>query len=151
MRLCLLGGRLIDSFAAVPVHLQRAGREQAGEPTEPRNLCPPPVCLSARLHGQGRGLAELRDAVRAELALPHPDRPGSLPAGTPARLAAVASAVVVFAGLTAIAGATDVFESVERGGWRWLGGALAFAVWLALDAPDTTALTPTARGVGTGG
>ncbi|MFQ1002378.1 phosphatase PAP2 family protein [Modestobacter sp. SSW1-42] len=82
----------------------------------------------SRLHEQGSGLSELRAAVRAELGLPHPDRPGALPAGTPARLAVTGSAVVVFVGLTVIAGATGVLESVERGGWRWLGGALAFAV-----------------------
>ncbi|GAA4753875.1 hypothetical protein GCM10023328_41520 [Modestobacter marinus] len=81
-----------------------------------------------QLHRRGTGLAELRAAVRAELDLPHPDRPGTLVAGTPARLAAIGSAVVVFVGLTLIAGPTGVFESVERGGWRWLGGALAFAV-----------------------
>ncbi|MCZ2839139.1 phosphatase PAP2 family protein [Modestobacter sp. VKM Ac-2985] len=81
-----------------------------------------------RLHRQGTGLAELRAAVRSHLGLPDPDRPGALRVSAPARLAAVGSAVVVFVGLTAIAGPTGVFESVERGGWRWLGGALAFAL-----------------------
>jgi uncharacterized membrane protein YbhN (UPF0104 family) len=60
--------------------------------------------------------------------LPHPGRPGISPVGTPARLAAVGSAVVVFTGLPAVAGAAGVLGSVEAGGWRWLGGALAFAV-----------------------
>jgi len=82
----------------------------------------------ARLHRQGTGPAGLRAAVRAELALPHPDRPGALAAGTPARLAAIASAVVVFAGLLLVAGPAYVAESLERDGWRWLGGAVAFAV-----------------------
>ncbi|MCZ2849775.1 phosphatase PAP2 family protein [Modestobacter sp. VKM Ac-2978] len=91
-----------------------------------------PLSLSAatrtQLRRRGTGLTELRARVRAELGLPDPDRPGALRVGAPARSAAVGAAIVVFAGLIAIAGPTGVFESVERGGWRWLGGALAFAL-----------------------
>ena len=81
-----------------------------------------------QLRRQGTGLVELRQRVGAELGLPDPARPGVLHAGTPARLAAVASGLVVFVGPAVVTGPAGVFESVERGGWRWLGGALAFAV-----------------------
>jgi undecaprenyl-diphosphatase len=91
-----------------------------------------PLSLSAAtragLHGTPSRLPGLRAEVRRQLALPDPDRPGLLRPGPLARAAAVASAAVVFVGLTVIAGAAGVFESVEQGGWRWLGGALAFAV-----------------------
>jgi len=80
----------------------------------------------ATLRGRDTRLAELRTQVRAELGLPQPDRPGTLRAGLAGRLAAASSAVVLFAGLSVVAGA-GVFESVERDGWRWLGAAVVFA------------------------
>jgi undecaprenyl-diphosphatase len=91
-----------------------------------------PMSLSAatrrELRERGTGLAELRERVREQLGLPDPERPGGLQPGIGAQLAAIASALVVFIGLTIISGASDVLSSVENGGWRWLGGALAFAV-----------------------
>ncbi|WP_369131194.1 phosphatase PAP2 family protein [Modestobacter roseus] len=91
-----------------------------------------PLSLSAANRGVLRAdperLPRLRAEVRRQLGLPHPDRPGAVRTGPWARAAAVASAGVVFSGLTVVAGGAGILESVERGGWRWLGGALLFAV-----------------------
>ncbi|SHN89047.1 undecaprenyl-diphosphatase, partial [Geodermatophilus obscurus] len=73
-------------------------------------------------------LGLLRRAVRRRLDLPDPDRPEFGPPGIAARLAVAAGAGLVLVGVPLLAGATAFAGSVERGGWRWLGAALALAV-----------------------
>ncbi|WP_409329846.1 phosphatase PAP2 family protein [Trujillonella humicola] len=89
-----------------------------------------PLTLAAetrhRLAGRPQVLAELRAAVRARLGLPDPDLPAWPPAGRPAVAAAAAGVVVVLAGFLVLAG-TAVLDTLERGGWRWLGGAVLLA------------------------
>jgi undecaprenyl-diphosphatase len=77
-------------------------------------------------------LGLLRAAVRAELGLPDPDRPEFPPAGWVARLAVVTGSALALVGLPLLAGVSSLTETVENGGWRWLGAAVV--------------LTPLARG-----
>ncbi|SHN89027.1 undecaprenyl-diphosphatase, partial [Geodermatophilus obscurus] len=81
----------------------------------------------------------LRGAIRRRLDLPDPDRPEYGPPGTAARLAVAAGSALVLVGVPLLAGATALLESVEHGGWRWLGAALALAV-LARAATAAAAL-----------
>ena len=73
-------------------------------------------------------LSALRREVRRRLGVPDPRRPEYGPPGVPARLAVAAGAVLVLVGVPLLAGATAVVDSVEVGGWRWLGAALTLAV-----------------------
>jgi glycosyltransferase 2 family protein len=66
--------------------------------------------------------------VRRSLRIPDPNRPEFGPPGLPARLAVAAGVALVLVGMPLLAGAGEVLQSVEVGGWRWLGGALALAV-----------------------
>ena len=81
----------------------------------------------------------MRRTVRHRLDLPDPDRPEFGPPGIAAWLAVAAGAGLVLVGVPLLAGATAFVESVERGGWRWLGAALALAV-LARAATAAAAL-----------
>src|SRR4051794_30212749 len=72
-------------------------------------------------------LSALRREVRRRLGLPDPRRPEFAPPGLVARLAVGAGAALVLIGVPLLAGAGAVLGSVEVGGWRWLGGALALA------------------------
>jgi undecaprenyl-diphosphatase len=81
----------------------------------------------ARVRERPTGLAELHDRLRAELGLPHPDRPEFPPAGRAARLAVGAGSLMILVGLPVLAGG-GVLETLEHDGWRWLGGALVLAV-----------------------
>ncbi|MGY1802362.1 phosphatase PAP2 family protein [Blastococcus sp. SYSU D00922] len=89
-------------------------------------------------------LRALRREVRRRLQLPDPSRPEFGPPGPVARLAVGAGVVLVLVGMPLLAGATAVAESVEVGGWRWLGGALALAV-LARAATAASALLTVRR------
>ena len=60
--------------------------------------------------------------------LPDPRRPRSAPPGVWARLAVGAGAALVLIGMPLLADANDVLRTVEVGGWRWLGGALALTI-----------------------
>jgi undecaprenyl-diphosphatase len=60
-----------------------------------------------------------------------------------------AGAAAVLVGVPLLAGATDVVESVEVGGWRWLGGALALAL-LARSALATAAMLTVDRRIAVG-
>ncbi|WP_139228827.1 phosphatase PAP2 family protein [Blastococcus tunisiensis] len=73
-------------------------------------------------------LRALRREVRRRLQLPDPDRPEFGPPGAVARTAVGTGVVLVLVGMPLLAGASAVLGSVEEGGWRWLGGALALAV-----------------------
>jgi undecaprenyl-diphosphatase len=87
-------------------------------------------------------LGALRREVRDALDLAHVDRPSVSPAGPVARVLVAVGAAAVIVGVPMLAGATAVVASVETGGWRWLGGALAIAVLarttMALAAMATT-------------
>ncbi len=102
-----------------------------------------PLALSAVTRAEIRedrsGLDRLRGAIRRRLALPDPDRPEFGRPGLAARLTVAAGSVLVLVGVPLLAGATAFVESVERGGWRWLGAALALAV-LARAATAAAAL-----------
>ncbi|MFW3168598.1 phosphatase PAP2 family protein [Geodermatophilus sp. CPCC 206100] len=89
-------------------------------------------------------LAALRRALRARLGLPDPDRPEFGPPGPLARLAVGAGSALVLVGVPVLAGATEFFDVLEDGGWRWLGAALAFAV-LARAANAAAALMTVER------
>ncbi|MGY1616178.1 phosphatase PAP2 family protein [Geodermatophilus sp. SYSU D00691] len=82
----------------------------------------------AGLAGHDDRLGELRQEVRARVGMPDPDRPAFPPPGLPARLAAAAGTLAVLVGVPVLGDATAVVESVEVGGWRWLGAGLALAV-----------------------
>lgn len=81
----------------------------------------------------------LREAIRRRLDLPDPDRPEYGPPPAVARLAVAAGSALVLVGVPLLAGAAALLESVERGGWRWLGAALAL-VLLARAATAAAAL-----------
>lgn len=89
-----------------------------------------PLTLSAETRGllQGRPerLTALRAAVRARLELPDPDRP-AWPRPGPMAVAAVAAGSAVVLGVLLVESGTAVLETIESGGWRWLGGAVVFA------------------------
>jgi undecaprenyl-diphosphatase len=89
-------------------------------------------------------LPELRREIRARVGLPDLDRPPFPPPGIAARIAAAAGVVVVLVGVPVLGGATNVVESVEVGGWRWLGAAFALAV-LARAAAAAAALATVDR------
>lgn len=89
-------------------------------------------------------LRALRHEIRRSLQLPDPGRPEFGPPGPVARLAVAAGVALVLVGVPLLAGATEVLESVEVGGWRWLGGALALAV-LARAAMAASALLTVGR------
>ncbi|MGY1739583.1 MULTISPECIES: phosphatase PAP2 family protein [unclassified Blastococcus] len=89
-----------------------------------------PLTLSAetrlRLRAESGRLPALRAAVRARLDLPDPARPAWPAPGRAAVAAAAAGTAVVLVGLLVQAG-TAVLDTVEDGGWRWLGGAVVLA------------------------
>lgn len=89
-------------------------------------------------------LRALRREIRRRLQLPDPSRPEFGPPGLLARLAVGAGAALVLIGVPLLAGATAVLDSVEVGGWRWLGGAVALAV-LARAAMAASALLAVRR------
>jgi len=102
-----------------------------------------PMSLSAvtraRIRKDRARLDLLRDTIRRRLDLPDPDRPEYGPPGAAARLAVAAGSALVLVGVPLLAGAPALLESVERGGWRWLGAALALVV-LARAATAAAAL-----------
>jgi membrane-associated phospholipid phosphatase/uncharacterized membrane protein YbhN (UPF0104 family) len=107
-----------------------------------------PLTLSAATREGMRArpgrLRALRREIRRRLQLPDPSRPEFGPPGLVARLAVAAGVVLVLVGVPLLAGAGAVVESVEVGGWRWLGGALALAV-LARAAMSASALLTVER------
>ncbi len=102
-----------------------------------------PLTLSAATREGERGqpgrLSGLRRELRRQLNLPDPTRPQFGPASVAARAAVGAGVALILAGVPFLGGATDVIESVEVGGWRWLGGALALVI-LARAAMAAAAL-----------
>jgi len=102
-----------------------------------------PLTLSAatRAGMQARPgrLRALRREIRRRLRIPDPYRPEFGPPGVLARAAVAAGVVLVLVGVPLLAGVGEVVESVEVGGWRWLGGALALAL-LARAAVAASAL-----------
>lgn len=119
--------------ADVPALVAAAVRQLGADPV--RRALPglAPLSLArdtrAQLNGrQDSGLAELRREVRDQLGLPRAGATGVVAAGRSARLAVLASGLIVLVGLPVIAGPGAVLDAVEEGGWRWLGGALAYAV-----------------------
>jgi undecaprenyl-diphosphatase len=91
-----------------------------------------------------RRLAPLRHEVRRVLDLPDLDRPQAAAAPVTARILVALGAAVAIIGIPLLAGATAVVESVEAGGWRWLGGALVLAV-LARSATALAAMATVER------
>jgi undecaprenyl-diphosphatase len=89
-------------------------------------------------------LSALRREVRRRLELPDPRRPEFPPSGALAHLLVGLGAVAVLVGLPLIAGANAVLDSVEVGGWRWLGGAVVLA-FLARAATAAAVLVPVGR------
>jgi undecaprenyl-diphosphatase len=112
-----------------------------------------PLSLSSVTRGEVRDdrarLHPLRAAVRRRLGLPDPRRPEFGRPGTGARLAVAGGAVLVLVGVPLLAGATAFLDSVERGGWRWLGAALALAV-VARGANAAAALMTVERRLAVG-
>ncbi|MGY1704822.1 phosphatase PAP2 family protein [Geodermatophilus sp. SYSU D00697] len=102
-----------------------------------------PLSLSSATRAQVREdrsrLESLRTAVRRRLDLPDPERPEFGPPGVGARVAVATGAGLVLVGVPLLAGTTPLLESVEHGGWRWLGAALTLAV-LARAAHAAAAL-----------
>ncbi|MGR6964462.1 phosphatase PAP2 family protein [Geodermatophilus sp. URMC 61] len=84
-------------------------------------------------------LESLRGVIRRRLDLPDPSRPEYGPPPAAARLAVAAGSALVLVGVPLLAGVPTLLDSVERGGWRWLGAALALAV-LARAATAAAAL-----------
>ncbi|WP_116451636.1 phosphatase PAP2 family protein [Blastococcus litoris] len=91
-----------------------------------------PLTLSAATRAGERArpgrLSAVRREVRRRLELPDPWRPQFAPAGVAARTAVGAGVLLVLVGVPLLGGAADVLESVEVGGWRWLGGAALLVV-----------------------
>lgn len=102
-----------------------------------------PMGLSAAtragIRADGPRLELLRGTIRRRLDLPDPDRPEYGPPPATARLAVAAGSALVLVGVPLLAGAAALLESVEHGGWRWLGAALTLAV-LARAATAAAAL-----------
>jgi undecaprenyl-diphosphatase len=94
-------------------------------------------------------LSALRREVRRVLDLPDPRRPEVAAASPVAWLLVGLGAVVAIVGVPMLAGATAVIDSVEVGGWRWLGGAVALAV-LARTAMALAAMATTERRLAVG-
>jgi undecaprenyl-diphosphatase len=107
-----------------------------------------PLSLSSTTRAEVREdrtrLSLLRRAVRRRLDLPDPRRPEYGAPGIPARLAVAAGSGLVLVGVPLLAGATAFVDSVERGGWRWLGAAVALGV-LARASHAAAALLTVAR------
>ena len=94
-------------------------------------------------------LSALRREVRRRLELPDPRRPEFGPPGLLARLAVGAGAALVLVGVPLLAGAGEVLDAVEVGGWRWLGGAVALA-FLARAASAAAAMVTVERRLSVG-
>ena len=104
-----------------------------------------PLSRSAMTRAEERAdpgrLSALRREVRRRLELPDPRRPEFPPSGAIAHLLVGLGAASVLVGLPLIAGANAVLQSVEVGGWRWLGGAVVLA-FLARAATAAAVLVP---------
>jgi undecaprenyl-diphosphatase len=95
----------------------------------------------AGVRAQRGRLSALRREVRRRLELPDPRRPEFGPPGVVARLAVAAGIGLVLIGVPLLAGATAVLDSVEVGGWRWLGAALVMAVLARMAMAAAALLT----------
>ena len=107
-----------------------------------------PLPLSAVTRSEERAapgrLSALRREVRRRLDLPDPARPEFPPAGPVAYALVGLGAAAVLVGVPLLAGASAVLQSVEAGGWRWLGGAVVLA-FLARAATAAAWLVPVDR------
>ncbi|MGY1753373.1 phosphatase PAP2 family protein [Blastococcus sp. SYSU D01042] len=103
-----------------------------------------PLTLSAetreRLRDQPDRLTALRAAVRTRLGLPDPGRPAWPRPGT-AAVAAVAAGSAAVLGLLLVESGGAVLETIERGGWRWLGGAAVLAGFARVAAAASALAT----------
>ncbi|RFU20447.1 phosphatase PAP2 family protein [Geodermatophilus marinus] len=149
-----LAGDVAELMASVAVRLDPAvvagtaiaglGREAVGAAL-PRLA---PLALTSATRAELRGhrdrLDRLRDEVRRRLDLPDPDRPEFGPPGVAARLAVAAGSALALVAVPLLGGAAPLLESVEHGGWRWVGAALALAV-LARAATAAAALLTVER------
>ncbi len=111
-----------------------------------------PLTLSAETRGRVRAhperLPALADAVRARLGLPDPDRP-AWPRAPKVAVALVAAGSAIALGLLLVQSGTAVLDTIERGGWRWLGGAVVLA-GLARVATAAASLTTVDRRLAVG-
>ena len=111
-----------------------------------------PLTLSAetrdRLRDQPQRLASLRAAVRVVLGLPDPTRP-AWPRPPWVAVAAVAAGSALVLGMLLAQSGTAVLETIEHGGWRWLGGAVLLA-GLARVAIAAAALATVDRRIAVG-
>jgi len=82
----------------------------------------------AGVREQRGALSGLRRDIRRRLDLPDPRRPQFGPAGVWARVVVAAGTALILIGMPLLAGASAVLQSLEDGGWRWLGGAIALAI-----------------------
>jgi uncharacterized membrane protein YbhN (UPF0104 family) len=107
-----------------------------------------PLTLSAVTRSEERAapgrLSALRKEVRRRLDVPDPSRPEFPPSGVLAHLLVGLGAALILVGVPLLAGASAVLQSVEVGGWRWLGGAVVLA-FLARAATAAAWLVPVGR------
>ncbi|MCF6746654.1 phosphatase PAP2 family protein [Blastococcus sp. KM273128] len=140
---------LVEPGPVVGTALDRLGRDAVAAALPalaPLSLSSPTRAL---LRSRPERLAALRAEVRARLGLPDPDRPEFAPAGWPARAAVTVGSIGVLVGVPLLAGAGPMAEAVGRGGWRWLGAAVALAV-LARTAMAAGALLTVERRIALG-
>ncbi|RBY87728.1 phosphatase PAP2 family protein [Blastococcus sp. TF02A-30] len=132
---------LLEPDAVVRSAVDRLGAE-AVEAALP-GLAPLSLAAVTRaaLRERPHRLHLLRRELRRQLGLPDPDRPEFPPPGLPARLAVAAGSLLALVGVPLLAGAGPLAESIEHGGWRWLGGALALAVLARVGVAAAALLT----------
>ena len=104
-----------------------------------------PLTRSAATRAEERSssgrLSALRRELRRRLELPDPSRPEFAPAGPLAYGLVGLGVASILVGLPLVSGANAVLQSVEVGGWRWLGGAVVLA-FLARTAIAAACLLP---------
>jgi membrane-associated phospholipid phosphatase/uncharacterized membrane protein YbhN (UPF0104 family) len=118
----------LEAHTVVESAVAGLGRDAVGSALP--GLAPLSLSLATRTGARDRRtlLSELRHEVRRVLDLPDPERREVAPAPIPARMLVALGAATAIVGIPLLAGAGDVLESVEVGGWRYLGGAVALAV-----------------------
>ncbi|TKJ31389.1 hypothetical protein A6V29_18325 [Blastococcus sp. CCUG 61487] len=119
---------LTDAAQVVAAAVERLGRDAVAVALPALAPLGLSAATRAGLREHPDRLALLRAEVRLRLELPDPARPEFPPAGLPARLCVTAGSLLALLGVPLLAGVGPLVESVERGGWRWLGGAVALAV-----------------------
>ncbi|MGY1722094.1 phosphatase PAP2 family protein [Blastococcus sp. SYSU DS0533] len=140
---------LVEPGLVVGTALDQLGRDPVAAALPA--LAPLSLSSATRLGLRARPdrLVRLRAEVRARLGLPDPDRPEFAPAGWPARTAVAVGSLGALVGVPLLAGAGPMAETVGRGGWRWLGAAVALAL-LARTAMAAGALLTVERRIALG-